>query len=59
MAQAPQAKFAERVRLKLVKRQLSVTGLAKIIGRRRDTVSTAIHTARFPLVKQQIEEALR
>jgi len=46
------------VRIKLVQRKLSVTDLAKLIGRRRDTVSTAIHSERFPLVKRRIEEAL-
>jgi hypothetical protein len=36
-----------------------VSELAKQIGRRRDTVSTAIHSGRFPIVKRQIEEALK
>lgn len=43
----------------MVKRDLSVTDLAKLVGRRRDTVSTAIHSDRFPVVKRQIEEALK
>ncbi len=43
----------------MVRRNLTVTELAKRIGRRRDTVSTAIHSERFPRVKALIEEALR
>lgn len=58
MKRKKQAPFSQRVRLHLVKRNLSVTALAKLIGRRRDTVSTAIHSDRFPVVKRQIEEAL-
>lgn len=58
MKRSSQANFSEQVRIKLVKRKLTVTGLAKLIGRRRDTVSTAIHSHRFPLVKRQITEVL-
>lgn len=43
----------------MVKRDLSVNALAKLIGRRRDSVSKAIHSDRFPIVKRQIEEALK
>ncbi|HSI10389.1 MAG TPA: hypothetical protein VK961_00030 [Chthoniobacter sp.] len=59
MPRSPQAKFSKRVRIEMVKRDLSVTDLAKLVGRRRDTVSTAIHSDRFPVVKRQIEEALK
>ena len=59
MPLTPQAKFTKRVRIALIQRGLTVSALAKQIGRRRDTVSTAIHSTRFPRVRAQIEEALK
>lgn len=58
MAAKKQAEFARRAKKALIDRGLSVTGLASRIGRRRDTVSTAIHSARFPKVRAQIEKHL-
>lgn len=46
------------IRKRLVDLELSVTDLAKQIGRPRPTVSTAIRTNKFPHVRQRIKEAL-
>lgn len=53
-----QDKFRRRVKVWLIQRDLSVTNLAKQIGRRRDTVSQAINRGKFPRVVRQIEEAI-
>lgn len=59
MPHAPQDKFRKRVKVWLAgDRARSVTKLAKLIGRRRDTVSRAINQGRFPLVREQIERAI-
>lgn len=56
MSTAAQDKFRRRVKLWLVHENLTVTGLAQKIGRRRDTVSRAINQDRFPRVRRAIEE---
>ena len=52
-------KFSTRVRHRMVDLDLNVTDLAVQIGRRRSTVSTAIHTNKFPRVKRAVAEALQ
>lgn len=59
MSPKAQANFKKRIRVALATQDMSVSALAKKIGRRRDTVSVAIHSNRFPIVKRQIEEALK
>jgi len=58
MPSPAQDKFRRRVKVWLLKQNLSVTDLAKAIGRRRDTVSRAIHQGRFPRVRKAIEETM-
>ena len=53
-----QTKFRRRVKVWLAHRDLTVTELAQLVGKRRDTVSTAINTGRFPKVRAKIAEAL-
>jgi hypothetical protein len=54
MGLEPQEQFRRRVKISLVNRNMSVTALAKAIARRRDTVSTAINSGRFPRVRSKI-----
>jgi len=58
MPLSAQAKFKRRVKVWLACNDLNVTELARRIGRRRDSVSVAIHQGRFPRVRQQIEEEI-
>lgn len=58
MTPSAQAKFKRRVKVWLASNDLNVTELARRIGRRRDSVSVAIHQGRFPHVRQQIEEEM-
>jgi IS30 family transposase len=59
MRLSAQDKFRRRVKTHLAQRDLSVTSLAKAIGRRRDTVSTEINSGpRFPRVRALIEQHL-
>jgi hypothetical protein len=53
--------FSDRTRKRLIDMELSITDLAnRLIPKRpRSTVSTAIHTTRFPKVRRQIAEALK
>jgi len=55
-----QAKNDSSIRLKvrLIERGLTVTGLASELRRPRPTVSAAIHQHKFPRVRKQIEEFL-
>lgn len=50
--------FSRQVLKRLIDQGLSVKALADSIGRPRPTVSTAIHTKRFPRVRKQVVEAL-
>jgi plasmid maintenance system antidote protein VapI len=50
--------FTMTVRHRLVDLQLSVTGLAKLIGRPRSTVSKAITGNKFPKVRRRIARRL-
>jgi plasmid maintenance system antidote protein VapI len=51
----PQKGFRLAVRLKLVEKDLSVTGLARELGLARNTVSIAInHESMLPRVKERI-----
>ena len=59
MTRKPQDKFRRRVKRWLLDNELTVTELAERIGRRRDTVSTAINQKRFPRVTERIEEEIR
>lgn len=58
MRLSPQAKFRRKVRRYMADTDLTVGDLALKIGRRRDTVSTAINQYRFPRVRKQIEEVI-
>lgn len=59
MRLSAQAKFRRRVKTYLAQNDLSVTTLARAIGRRRDTVSTEINSGpRFPRVRAAIEQYL-
>jgi IS30 family transposase len=59
MRLSAQDKFRRRVKTYLASNDLTVTGLAKTIGRRRDTVSTEINSGpRFPRVRALIEAHL-
>jgi DNA-binding Xre family transcriptional regulator len=53
-----QTNFRRRVKVWLAHRNETVTALAARIGRRRDTVSSAIHSGRFPRVRAQIAKAI-
>lgn len=53
-----QAKFRRRVKTWLAQNDKTVSDLARAIGRRRDTVSTAIHNERFPRVRERIEKVI-
>lgn len=46
--------FARRAKKALIDRNLSVTALAIRIKKRRDSVSTSIHTDRFPKVREKV-----
>jgi len=54
-----QSRFAIRVRIALVRRGITVSDLARRIGRPRSSVSMAIHTPRFPRIRRAIRQALR
>lgn len=59
MRLSAQDKFRRRVKTYLAQNDLSVTSLARTIGRRRDTVSTEINSGpRFPRVREAIERHL-
>lgn len=58
MRGSKQANFRKRVKVWLIHRNMTVTQLAQQLGRRRDTVSSAIHSDRFPRVRRAIEEAI-
>lgn len=58
MRTSAQAKFKRRVKSWLIEEDKTVSELAKLVGRRRDTVSTAINQPRFPLVKREILRAI-
>lgn len=58
MAPRTQDKFRRRVKTWLLNRNLTVTYLAKRIGRRRDTVSQAINRGKFPRVCRRIEQEI-
>jgi predicted transcriptional regulator len=51
-------KFRSEVKVALYQRNMTVTALARIIGRPRRTVSRAIHGARFPRVLTLIRREL-
>lgn len=59
MAITAQAKFRRSVKLWLLNEEKTVTDLAVIVGRRRDTVSTAINNDRFPQVREAIKKAIK
>lgn len=59
MRLSPQEKFRRDVKTWIAHRNLSVTALARMIGKRRDTVSLAINQYRFPRVRALIEKAVR
>jgi IS30 family transposase len=59
MRLTPQEKFRRDVKTWLTHRRMSVTALARKVGRRRDTVSIAINQYRFPRVRAKIEEVIR
>jgi len=55
MRLSAQAKFRRRVKTYLAQNDLTMTGLARSIGRRRDTVSTEVNSGpRFPRVRALI-----
>lgn len=58
MPETDKLKFSAAARHALIDRQWTVLELAVYIGRPASTVSRAIHTAKFPLVRQQIIKAL-
>lgn len=53
-----QDQFSLRVKHALIEKGLTVTALAKLVGRTRETVSRAIHKGKFPAVRLLIEKAL-
>jgi transposase len=59
MRPTSQELFRRRVKIWLVHQNMTVTELAQKIGRRRDTVSTAIHSKRFPKVRTQIAKEIQ
>lgn len=50
--------FAEEARIALIRRSWSINQLAKKISRPRESVSKAIHSQRFPLLRKQIAKRL-
>ena len=50
--------FSYRVKVALLERGMTVTALAKQLGRARETVSRAIHHGKFPRVQASIKKAL-
>lgn len=50
--------FSKRVRMKLIEQDMTVTALATEMNRPRSTVSRAIHTTKFPKIKELIESTL-
>jgi predicted transcriptional regulator len=52
-------KFSVTAKTELLRREMTVSELADKIGRIRSTVSGAIHSKRFPLVRKQVAKALR
>ncbi len=53
-----QDKFRKSVKVWLALNEMSVKQLALRIGRRRDTVSTAINRNRFPIVRAEIRAVI-
>lgn len=51
-------KFSRDARHRLLDMNLSITGLAKQLKRPRETVSKAIHSERFPLVRAKVAKKL-
>jgi hypothetical protein len=58
MLKPDKLKFSAAARHALIDRQWTVQKLAVHIDRPQSTVSRAIHTTKFPLVRQQIINAL-
>lgn len=58
MTETDKPNFSAAVRHALIDHRWTVAALAAHIGRPSSTVSRAIHTNKFPLVRQQIAEAL-
>jgi IS30 family transposase len=58
MIHRAQDEFRQRIKVWLIRSNLTVTALAGRIGRRRDTVSKAINSGRFPKIRQRIREEL-
>jgi hypothetical protein len=58
MAPTHKNKFTSEARHRLLDLNLSITSLAKQLKRPRETVSKAIHSNRFPLVRAKVAKKL-
>jgi predicted transcriptional regulator len=59
MSLRSQDKFRKVAKKALVERELTVTALATLLGKARNTVSMAINHPVFPSVRRQIAEELK